>query len=150
MPALRREQFPRPRFFGLANPVAGADLGEAVGGRVEDCRVQVAAIAELRAAERFDAAVGVTDEDAVVGIRSRPLFSLAMSLRIMMYRSPRSGWLSTTARNVSAIPKLTSSASAATFTRRTLPTGTDSWPNHKRHAGRESRESEIHTCPEVS
>ena len=70
MPALRRQQFPGPGFFGFAYPVAGADLGEAVGGRVEDRGVQVAAIAEIGAAERFDAAVGVADEDAV-GVEDR-------------------------------------------------------------------------------
>src|SRR5947209_14639094 len=63
--ALRRKQFPRPGVFGFADPVAATDVAESFCQRVVDDGVAIAAIAEIGAAERVDAAIAVAHEDAV-------------------------------------------------------------------------------------
>src|SRR5512144_2189276 len=54
-----------PRVFGVTFPRALSHVAEPLGQRVEDHRVAVAALCELRARDRIDVTVAVTHEDAV-------------------------------------------------------------------------------------
>src|SRR5207302_2169239 len=50
---------------GVADPMARADVAEAFRHRVVDGGVAIAAVAEIGASKRFDAAVSVANEDAI-------------------------------------------------------------------------------------